>query len=108
MAKYSRLIMDSLSALNAVSEEVGPVEFSNINEATFYIIGGPGVASGAVQIEEAHTKEYTGTWAPVGSPVTVVADTVKTIKATGVGHVMRARISTVVAGGTVSVLAMGK
>jgi hypothetical protein len=102
------LILDAATALNAVSTEIGPVEAGNVNELTFYIVGSVGVASGAVQIEEAHITGYTGTWAPVGTATTVAATTVKTIKATGVGNVYRARVSTVMAGGSVSVWAMGR
>lgn len=101
-------IMTAKSALNELSTEIGPVRGSNMNEFTIYIVGSAGVASGAVQVEEAHLAGYTGTWAAVGAPVTVAATTVKTVKASGVGFVYRARISTVLAGGTVSVLAMGR
>ncbi len=86
-----------------VSEEIGPVESGNVNEQTWYIVGSAGVASGAVQIEEAHVAGYAGTWAPNGSPITVAASTVKTVKVTGVSHVCRARISTAIGSGTVSV-----
>lgn len=103
-----RLIMDAKSALNALSDEINPTDLANINELTYYIVGSAGVASGAVQPEEAHLSGYTGTWAPNGSPITVAADTVKTVKVTGVGMVARCRISTVLAGGTVSVWAMGR
>lgn len=109
MAKWGLTqIMTDASLLNAVSSEIGPVEMANINEVTFYIVGGAGVASGAVQVEEAHQSGYAGTWAPSAAAVTVTADTVKTVKVTGVAHVARARISTVLAGGTVSVFALGR
>lgn len=106
MARYYAEIMTDEDALNALSDEIGPVESSNNIEATFYIVGGAGVASGAVQIEESHVSGYAGNWAPVGSPITVAADTVKTVKASGIGQIYRARISTVLAGGTVSVFAL--
>lgn len=109
MAKWgTKEIMTAKSALNAVSDEIGPVEMSNINELTIYIVGSAGVVSGAVQVEEAHLSGYAGTWAPNGSPVTVTADTVKSVKVAGVAHVARARVSTVLAGGTVSCFALGR
>lgn len=103
-----RLIMDAKSALNALSDELNPVDLANINELTYFIVGSAGVASGAVQVESAHLTGYTGTWAPEGAAITVVATSVKTVKVTGVGHVGRVRVSTVLAGGTVSVWAMGR
>jgi hypothetical protein len=72
-------------------------------EHVFYIVGSSGVASGAVQIEEAHDSTYGGTWAAVGAAVTVAADTTKVVHLTGCVGALRARISTVVVGGTVSV-----
>jgi hypothetical protein len=105
---FLREIMAAKSALNAVSEEVGPVDASNVNERTYYVVGSAGVSAGAVQAEESHLTLYGGTWAPNGSPVTVEADKVKTIKVTGVAHVERIRISTAIVGGTVSVFHLGR
>lgn len=101
-------IMSGASALNALSSEINPVGFNNIKEITFYIVFSAGVGAGAVQIEEAHTPGYTGTWAAIGAAVTFGDNAVKTVKASGVGMVARARISTLVTGGTVSVLVMGR
>lgn len=72
-------------------------------EHSFYIIGSAGVASGAVQIETANDPTYAGTWAPLGSPITVTASTVKIFQVTGALIAVRARISTAVTGGTVTV-----
>lgn len=74
-------------------------------ELVIYIYGAGTVSAGAVQLEEAHDKDYAGTWAAIGSPVTVVADTVKTVRLTGCIAAVRARISTNVtgAGGSVTV-----
>jgi len=105
---FFKQVMDAKSALNELSDEIGPVEMANINELTFYVVGSVGVVSGAVQAEEAHLSGYTGTWAPNGAAKTVVASTVGTIKVTGVANVGRCRISTVLAGGTVSIWAMGR
>lgn len=105
---FFRQIMDNGTDLNETSDELGPVDMANINELTFYVVGRDGVVSGAVQAEEAHESEYAGTWAVNGSPVTVTANAVKTIKVTGVAHVARVRISTVMAGAGVDVWAMGR
>lgn len=76
-------------------------------ELKFYIIGSAGVSAGAVQIEEAHDADYTGTWAAIGAAVTVTADTVKTVSVTGAFRAVRARISTNIVDGTVSVVMVG-
>jgi hypothetical protein len=108
VALFKQEIMTAQSALNTLSTEIGPAEMQNINELTYYIIGSAGVASGAVQAETAHTTGYTGTWAVEGAAVTVAANTVKTVKITGVALFGRVRISTVLAGGTVTVIAVGR
>lgn len=105
---FFRQIMDNGLLLDEVSEELGPVDLCNIQELTYYIVGRTGVVSGAVQPEEAHVSGYAGTWAPNGSPITVVADTVKTVKVTGVSNVGRCRVSTVMAGAGVDVWALGR
>lgn len=72
-------------------------------EIKIYIEGSSGVGAGAVQLEEAASDDYAGTWAAIGSPVTVTADTVKTVALTAAVRAVRARISTNVTGGTVTV-----
>lgn len=67
------------------------------------IIGSAGVATGAVQVEEADDPAYAGTWAPIGGPVTVLASQIQTVRASGGFRAIRARISTNVTGGTVTV-----
>ena len=106
--KFRRLIMDAKVDINTLSDEILPTDMANINELTYYIVGSAGVASGAVQPEEAHEVGYTGTWAANGSPISVVATAVKTVKISGVGHVGRCRISTAIGSGTVSVWAIGR
>lgn len=108
MALFWQQVGENLTALNAVTTELGPAELNNIQELTYYIVGRTGVVSGAVQVEEAHVKEYAGTWAPNGSPTTVTADAVKTTKVSGVSFVSRVRISTVMGGAGVDVWALGR
>lgn len=72
------------------------------------IQGSSGVASGAVQLESAAAPDYAGTWAPVGGgPITVVADTEAAIDFEGTFIFLRARISTDIVGGTVTVTYKG-
>lgn len=108
MALFFKQIMDAKSALNAVSDELGAVELSNINELTYYIVFSAGTVSGAVQPETSHLSGYTGTWSPEGSPIASGNDVVKHVMITGVTQARRVRISTVLGGGTVSIWAMGR
>lgn len=103
-----KLIMNALSADDAVSDVMGPVEVGNVNELTLYVVFSSGVASGVIQFEEAHDKNYAGVWAAIGSAVNSADGAVKTVKATGVSAAVRARITTVIGGGTVSCWLMGR
>jgi len=105
---FFKKVGDNLTALNAVTDEIGPAELNNIQELTYYIVGLAGVVSGAVQVEEAHVVAYPGTWAPNGGPTTVTADAVKTTKVSGVSFVSRVRVSTVMGGAGVDVWALGR
>lgn len=64
-----------------------------------------GVASGAIQPETADAYDYAGTWAPIGGgPITVPAASSETEYTwSGVYAFFRARISTIIGGGTVTV-----
>lgn len=68
-------------------------------EHVFYIYGTGTVSAGAVQIEEAHSSGYSGTWDAVASPVTVVSNTVDVVRLTGCYGALRARVSTAITGG---------
>lgn len=68
-----------------------------------------GVVSGAIQPETADTYDYAGTWAPIGGgPITVPAASSE-VEYTfeGVYRFFAARISTVIGGGTVTVIYVG-
>lgn len=71
-------------------------------ELTLYIIGSAGVGAGAIQLETADTATYAGTWAALGSPVTVVASAQVIVQKTGCFKFVRARVSTTVTGGSVT------
>jgi len=70
---------------------------------TFYVVGTAGVSAGAVQIETADDPTYAATWAPVGSPITVVPSEETVVEVFGPFAAVRARISTPIVGGTVTV-----
>ena len=108
MVRFYRQIMTNQLALNTLSSEIGPEDLKSVTELAFYIVFGAGTSAGAVQIETAHQSGYTGTWAAEGSATAwSAANKVHKVSITGMSFVTRARISTLVVGGTVSVYAMG-
>lgn len=105
--RFFRQIMIAKSTNNDVSDELSPVDLGSVDELSFYIVFGPGTASGAVQVESAHLTKYTGIWAPEGAAVSwVAASRVHKVSITGSSYISRARISTVIVGGTVDVYAV--
>lgn len=72
-------------------------------ELSVYIVGSDGVTAGAVQVETAPTTDYAGTWAPLGGPISVPDNECVLAQFTGAFMAVRARISTTVADGTVTV-----
>ncbi len=74
---------------------------------TFMVVGAADVSAGKVKIEAAHASDYAGTWALVGSEVTVGNGTVQFVTAEGIYPFLRARVSTTVEGATVSVYYLG-
>jgi hypothetical protein len=72
------------------------------------IKGNGAVGAGAIQIESAEAEDYSGTWSPIaGSPITVPADSELDVNFNGVYKFLRARISTLVTVGTVTVTYQG-
>lgn len=81
---------------------------SGIKNHTVTIKGSAGVGAGAIQLEAATANDYTGTWAAIGGgPISVGNDTEQQITFTGMYQFIRARISTTVTGGTVTVEYVG-
>jgi hypothetical protein len=70
---------------------------------TFNVKGSAGVASGAVTIEASNDPNDANTWGVVVPAQTVVASTNLLSEATGIFNFIRARISTTITGGTVTV-----
>lgn len=99
-------LQSAASALNAAGLVIAiPDSFKHHN---IIIKGSSGVASGAVQPETADSFDYAGTWAPIGGgPITVVADTESVVSFEGIFRFIRVRVSTVLAGGTVTVTYQG-
>ncbi len=92
--------------LAAATTGSGVIKPSETKERTFhrvYVEGSSGVSAGVVTVETAIHEDYAGTWDSLGT-VTVVASTVDSVQVEGVFGAIRARISTTVADGTVTVV----
>lgn len=72
-------------------------------ELLFSIIWSAGVTAGEVTLETSHDTAYAGAWDPFEAPIGFVANAVITRRYTGCHRAVRARISTTVAGGNVTV-----
>jgi hypothetical protein len=94
---------DRVLQKDAVSGNGQAAELNGVRQVTCYITGSAGVSAGAVQLETAPSATFAGTWAPLGTAVTVVASTTAVATTIGSFKAIRARISTPVTGGTVSV-----
>ena len=80
-----------------------PVDLKgSTRELTLYVVGTSGIDAGAVQFETAHDPAYAGTWAALGSALTVVASSVVIVRVQGSYGAVRARVSTNVTNGTIS------
>ncbi len=82
---------------------------SSFRQHKLTIKSGAGVASGGVQPESADNAGYSGTWNPIGGgEITVpAASTEYEYNFEGIFNAIRARINTVVAGGTITVIYVG-
>lgn len=94
-------LLSAASALNAASA-ISPAFMPRCRETAIYVQWSAGVASGAVKVESADDPNYTGTWAPLATDTFATASSEDIIQITGVHAAIRTRISTVLAGGTVS------
>lgn len=96
-------LLNAQSVDETVSDAVGPAYMPQCRESAVYVDWGTGVASGVVEVETAHDAAYTGTWAPLATVTFAgTAPDQDIVQITGIHLALRTRISTVLAGGTVS------
>lgn len=101
------VLQNLLSAVTTGTSAVMAVP-SGLHYLTAFITGSSGVSAGKVKIEGAPSADYAGTWALIGSEITVGDDTTQTALTEGTYYpFVRARVSTDVVGGTVSVDVVG-
>lgn len=72
-------------------------------ETAAYVVWSAGATAGVVVIESAHDATYTGTWASLATVNWSAATKVDIAQITGIHRALRARISTSVSNGTVTV-----
>ena len=81
---------------------------SSFRRHKFTIKGLPTISAGAIQLESADAVDYAGTWNPLGGgPITVVDASEIEYNFEGIYGALRARISTTIVGGTVTVSYVG-
>lgn len=108
VAGGSPLYETVLVAQSALNTTHPPVFAAHCTALRMLVVGSAGVATGAVTCEASPTKDFTGTWLPIPGAVTAVADTVvQTVAVNAAYPYVRARISTVIGGGTVTVMILG-
>jgi hypothetical protein len=73
---------------------------------TLYVIWSAGTGAGVVTVETASTCDYAGTWGSLATVTWSAASKTDEVKVFGNTVCMRARISTTVTGGTVTVKAV--
>ncbi len=77
-------------------------------EFVFFVEWSAGVTAGVITIEEAAETSYTGTWSSLTTATFAVADSTEAVHLTTAAYgALRARISTTVLNGTVTVRARG-
>jgi hypothetical protein len=101
----SRLIT-AQSALDTTHTPISAPS-SQVREMRFYATYGAGTSAGVVTIEGAPDAAFAGVWASLGTIPWVAASKVESLRVEGVHASIRARISTAIVGGTVSVDVVG-
>lgn len=96
-------LLVAASVLNTTTNAIVAGQMGFCRESAIYVSWSTGVSSGAVTIESAVDETYASTWAPL-QVVTYTSGSPKQdiVQITGVHWALRTRVSTVLAGGTVS------
>jgi len=94
-----RLQTTATAAGNGTPVDVGGAG----REHAFYLEGIGAVSAGGVTIETARSVDYTGTWQALAPEIAIAASTVQVVSYSGALLAVRARVSTAVVGGTVTV-----
>ena len=101
-----RTIIDAKTAQNEVGYYPDLYNGKYI-ESTLYVVFDSSAAAGAVVIETAHSRDYAGTWANIGTVTFASASKEHYVSVTGVFAAVRVRISSAITSGTISAYAIG-
>lgn len=93
------LLQDAASTGNGTAVDLQ----CRTRETTVYASWSSGTSAGVVTVETAEDDGYTGTWASLGTISWSAASKQDVMQITGALRAVRARISTTVTGGTVTV-----
>tara|TARA_Y100000310_G_scaffold296953_1_gene329613 strand:+ start:1165 stop:1503 length:339 start_codon:yes stop_codon:yes gene_type:complete len=91
----------------STDETAGAVGVSGLRHMTVLIEWSAGVSAGVVEVEEASTTTYAGTWSNITTVTTGAASSTDAVHIEGSYKALRARISTAITGGTVTVTIFG-
>jgi hypothetical protein len=106
MNRYDLTLINAQSAQDTVGN-VGISEAAQMTEYGIDVVFNGTAAGGAVVIEAAHTPDFAGTWAVLSTVTFAAANKCHHVAITGVFRTLRARISSAITGGTVSVYLTG-
>lgn len=101
-----RTIIDGKTAQNEVGYYPDIYNGKYI-ESTCYVVFDSTAAAGVVVIETADDRDYQGTWANIGTVTFAAASKQHYVSVTGVFGAVRARISSAITSGTVTVKCLG-
>lgn len=105
--KFQTTLISAASAQDTAGT-LGPALCAANQAFAFHVKWGTGVTAGVVKIEAADDAAYTGTWANLATVTFAgTAPNQDVVQVSGTGAAMRARISTAVSNGTVTVVAVG-
>jgi hypothetical protein len=96
------VLLDTKTALNEAGY-ANSADLAGSSEVGVYVTFNAGAAAGVVLIETAPASDYTGTWAILATVNWAAATKVHYVALTGAVRAIRARISSAVTSGTVTV-----
>lgn len=104
--QFDEVLIDNLAAQHSAGY-IDIVRLANQIEFGFHTEFSAGTTAGQVLIETASSRDYAGTWAVLATINWAAASKSHYTAITGAARVIRARISTAIADGTVYVRAVG-
>jgi hypothetical protein len=104
--RLDKVLIDAETAINTAGA-IGVSDIAQIVEMGIYVEFSSPAAAGTVLIETASSESYAGTWAVLATVNWAAGDKCHFVALTGCYRVIRARISSAITSGTVTVRAVG-